>query len=81
MHSEESCHKLPGTLHLRRDGMGESTGNLNTDAVSIIRIPADGQVMYQNQAPGIRVIHPIYLDFHLSAVCASVLITQLVLTS
>ena len=26
--SEESCHKLPGTLHLRRDGMGESTENL-----------------------------------------------------
>ena len=42
--SEESCHKLPGTLHhLSRDTGGEST-----DGVSIIRIPTDGQVMYQN---------------------------------
>ena len=49
--SEESCHKLPGTLHhLRRDTgreYGESEA-LNTDGVSIIRIPTDGQVMYQN---------------------------------
>ena len=46
--SEDSCHKLPGTVHhLSREG-GESTENLTTDGVSIIRIPTDGQVMYQN---------------------------------
>ena len=49
--SEESCHKLPGTSHhLSRDGGGEygEFEALNTDGVSIIGIPTDGQVMYQN---------------------------------